>query len=428
MAVDPISFVTPQAVKDAGVLEREEIKLRTGGFAESAGSTFDAALKGAEQGIAIASEFDKTEQAAQMSAVIDAGTPAMVQFVKEAAAAGIDLRQFRQVDAYTATRESQEQWWEAVTKIYKGEISSRETKASFGKQAKAIRAGEEREAAALATESGLLAPKEFIKKAKDLSTLEQAREDVKKVETKQGKFRKFLADASPEKIAEWQASPAQLLIDAGIENADPPPVKDIASFLNLELDRLSREKAAAIKAKDKKEKEGKKSETVASAIELVLKLAENVPPKGRLIGFAKQIQAAVGFEAQVSILQSFGGALAGQFAKGIGGESGRLTDQDRIFAMKMIPKVTDSEEERVLKVTILTDMLSKLRDESPEGKQAALSALYSNLTRVGEKSMTIKDLKGDSSDGSITRLLLSKGVPVSPSNIDSVRSRMSGGK
>ena len=104
-------------------------------------------------------------------------------------------------------------------------------------------------------------------------------------------------------------------------------------------------------AKDVKKEQDKKD--INLGLETVITLAEGVEPSGRIMGFIKQAGKWAGFDPNLRTLDNTAGLLAGQVAKKIGGESGRLTDQDRVYALRVMPKSIDTPEERKMKIQVL---------------------------------------------------------------------------
>ncbi len=156
---------------------------------------------------------------------------------------------------------------------------------------------------------------------------------------------------------------------------DPAFVKAFEQKLKLlELD--TKKEVANAKAAAKKAKSDLDDGALGSSLALIRSLADNVKPSGRIMGFAKQIAGWAGFMPNVSSLDAFSGLIAGQIAKRIGGESGRLTDQDRIFALRTLPKVNDTEEEREIKDKIFEVYESGLRGKAlSDAMDAALLEL-----------------------------------------------------
>jgi len=122
-----------------------------------------------------------------------------------------------------------------------------------------------------------------------------------------------------------------------------------------ELEKLR----AKLEVKEEFKKEGevrKRKETqedIAKGLDLVITLAGQVKAQGRVGGFLAKGASLAGFAAKTKALNDTAGLLAGQVAKKIGGESGRLTDQDRVFALNVMPKVTDTGDERKIKIAVL---------------------------------------------------------------------------
>lgn len=111
-----------------------------------------------------------------------------------------------------------------------------------------------------------------------------------------------------------------------------------------------------IKARNKKKQQARKKDLdqkdINAGIELMIALAEGVEPAGRIKGQATRFLAWAGLNPQAQTLTQVSGLLAGQVAKKIGGESGRLTDQDRIYALAVGLRATDTPEERNMKIAV----------------------------------------------------------------------------
>jgi len=124
--------------------------------------------------------------------------------------------------------------------------------------------------------------------------------------------------------------------------------RELAAAMAIEKNQLANMKK---EEKDKKRKD--QQQDINSGIEAVLALSEGVKPHGRVLGVIDKVGKWSGFNPNLSSLDNTAGLLAGQVAKKIGGESGRLTDQDRIYALRVMPKSTDTQKERKMKIAIL---------------------------------------------------------------------------
>ena len=186
------------------------------------------------------------------------------------------------------------------------------------------------------------------KEQEEMDTL-SATKDV--VEAKAPALEPFLEDAKFKNQKEYGRFKASY--DAFVSSGD---VKDFDAARKAIEDYEDRTtKASEIsqretsKRKAGAEKREKEQQDIIAGIDLMLALAEGVEPSGRIIGTAKNLLAKAGLDPQTATLNNVSGLLAGQIAKKIGGESGRLTDQDRIYALNVTMKGTDTDDERRIK-------------------------------------------------------------------------------
>lgn len=119
----------------------------------------------------------------------------------------------------------------------------------------------------------------------------------------------------------------------------------LSSAEKLQLAQARKDSQADKKDQDRQD--------INAGIEAVLTLGKGVKPGGRVGGFVAKLGKWTGFNPNLSSLDNTAGLLAGQVAKKIGGESGRLTDQDRLYALRVMPKSTDTKKEREIKVAVL---------------------------------------------------------------------------
>ena len=181
-------------------------------------------------------------------------------------------------------------------------------------------------------------------------------------------------------------------------------------------------------------KEEIKFKELRDSIDLVIGLAQGVEPTGRFVGGAiRFLGKPLGLAPKTANLSAFSGLLAGQFAKRIGGESGRLTDQDRIFALAAMPKGTDTKEERRIKIEIL----QVLRDKDLSGL-ALRKTIYEIVTKLDkakiseetrsliiEARITLDELsKLPGTDEEIGGYLLANDIPVNDSTIAAVKKKL----
>jgi len=193
-----------------------------------------------------------------------------------------------------------------------------------------------------------------------------------------------------------------------------PQAKVAIKVLEDRKDDLIAKNKIKDKAKGKLSANEKESK-VASTIDLVIALADQVEPSGILKGTFKNLMAFLKIDAPTATLNQFSGLLAGQMAKGVGGESGRLTDQDRAFALAAMPTATDSDEIRSNKKAILRAIVANIRDAEGGDKAAQKRirrAVYINAKKFGKQMLT-KDLlemwKEEPTDELIERFLWSNG-------------------
>lgn len=211
-----------------------------------------------------------------------------------------------------------------------------------------------------------------------------------------------------------------------------PEVKVAIKVLEDRKDDLIKKKAASDKAAGKKGVTDKEK-NVANTIDLVVALAEGVPPSGILKGSFKNLLGWLKIDAPTATLNQFSGLLAGQMAKGVGGESGRLTDQDRAFALAAMPTATDSEEIRANKVAILNAIVENIRDANSgdvEAQRRLRKAVFSNAAKFGktmDKETLKKSWKNNPSDGLLEAYLWSNGRDATPEAVAKLRSILEGG-
>jgi len=201
------------------------------------------------------------------------------------------------------------------------------------------------------------------------------------------------------------------------------------------VDILETRKKGILKERGIKDKKGitGKEQAVANTIELVLALAEGVEPAGFVGGTLKNMLAFFNIDAPTATLNQFSGLLAGQMAKGVGGESGRLTDQDRAFALAAMPNARDSKAIRESKKAILRAIVENIRDA--EGGDVAAQkrlrkAVFTSAAKFGGKVMTQEQLrkswKENPSDGLLEAFLWSNGKEATPENVESLKSLLEG--
>ena len=128
----------------------------------------------------------------------------------------------------------------------------------------------------------------------------------------------------------------------------------LASSERLAGQRVQQQQAKQAQVVQQKEtKRSREQRSMGNGIEAILTMAEGVKPGGRAKGAVSNVFAAVGWNPKLASLNNTAGLLAGQVAKKIGGESGRLTDQDRVYALNVMPKSIDTKAERRIKVAVL---------------------------------------------------------------------------
>jgi len=265
----------------------------------------------------------------------------------------------------------------------------------------------------------------------------------------------------------FETADPSILGDVEIEGGDPNNPFSTVEGLNDEILRLSSDvdlstepfvkqrisllqkmKADLVKETTKKEKEkaksakgDKKSAAAARSIRALIGFAKQAGTDGFVTGTFKKFIASVTkgeFFPDVKTLADFTGGLAGQIAKGIGGESGRLTDQDRVFAMRMIPTNNEGEEVFFRKLQFLDAMAQTLerKDLSDEQKGRLLTdTIYKTAAdfnkRKGKKSLFPQsqfesEYKANPSDNLIRTFLIANSKKPSPDNVSIVRESMRG--
>jgi len=201
--------------------------------------------------------------------------------------------------------------------------------------------------------------------------------------------------------------------------------------VKIAVAELQKKRALLSKGGKKKGATGKE-ENAANTIDLVVALADNVEPAGFAKGTFKNILAFFNIDAPTATLNQFSGLLAGQIAKGVGGESGRLTDQDRAFALAAMPNARDSEQVRANKIAILQVIVDKLRgaNEGDVASQDALrKAVFVTAGQNGqpmEEEQLRKGYKRNPTDGIIKAFLWSNGREATPENIATIKQRLGG--
>jgi hypothetical protein len=194
---------------------------------------------------------------------------------------------------------------------------------------------------------------------------------------------------------------------------------------------LQKKRALLSKGKGKG-KVGKQEQNTAGMIDLVVALADNVTPSGALVGNIKNFLAPFNVDTANVTLKQFSGLLAGQLAKGVGGESGRLTDQDRAFAMAAMPNANDNEETRANKIAILTLMSNKLKgalEGDVESQEALSKALFTTAGRNGSpmtEDQLVKSFKRNPRDEAIKAFLWSNGKDATPENVAKIKAKLQG--
>jgi hypothetical protein len=172
----------------------------------------------------------------------------------------------------------------------------------------------------------------------------------------------------------------------------------------------------------------------ATTIRTLLKFAKAAGAGGRFFGAWRGFKAWAGLDATADLLSSFSKGLAGNIAKGIGGESGRLTDQDRVFALQMIPKVNDRKDVFQVKLRYFEAVAQMLESEEEDFtvKRAALDRAMDEglkiLTRgagapAARPALDLSTLGKTPTDEQITKWLQDNNLKVSPENIAEARTR-----
>ncbi|MEK6881822.1 MAG: hypothetical protein AABY22_19545, partial [Nanoarchaeota archaeon] len=78
----------------------------------------------------------------------------------------------------------------------------------------------------------------------------------------------------------------------------------------------------------------------------------------RIRGFFTSNEARVGLNDKVTAYESFRKAIIGPIARSISSEVGVLTDQDIKRAEEILPKISDTEGERKMKIELLQEMIN----------------------------------------------------------------------
>lgn len=261
---------------------------------------------------------------------------------------------------------------------------------------------------------GVIEPKEFEERVSGIKETEQKEETVTDI---QG-----FVDGIPESEL-LDIEPAVFAARAAVKNprmADEESIKTITKMIEERRDRIASKERAEIMAKAKKEEREDKKKTaqqdLRDGLDVVIALAENVTPSGRIIGLMKNIAAAAGLDKNTKSLNDFSGIMSGQVAKRIGGESGRLTDQDRIFALRVLPKAGDTKAERAIKINIL----KLLRDKELHGAELR-NAIYSGVAKIRKvdhkevvPAIKLEMLPKDPNEKEIDVYLISNGLKPTP--------------
>jgi len=248
--------------------------------------------------------------------------------------------------------------------------------------------------------------------------------------TKNEEIFETLISAIPEdQLIEMEpAALAQQMIEANPALTKLDAFDDLTKFLNARQNRLSREREARLTREDKKKSVGKKDANVAGTIQLLLDLGDAAGSSGRVGGIIRKIKAAAGFDEKARLLGQYKGALAGNIAKGVGGESGRLTDQDRIFALGALPDITDTDGERAVKVRILEAIKTNLLEGdkgTPESRKRLTDAVYGGIGKlrsIGTQDLPeITQIPSNPTDRELQLILMSQDVLPTPENITALR-------
>ena len=172
-----------------------------------------------------------------------------------------------------------------------------------------------------------------------------------------------------------------------------PEAKVAIDVLTKRKDALIKERDAIAKDKGKGEKKSADVK-VGEMIKLVKAMAMKAGASGIIVGGARKLLGWFNIDAEAATLDQFSGLLASQVAKGVGGESGRLTDQDRTYALASLPKVTDTPEVRATKFAILDAIVENINAAGEGDYDAARrlrKAVFINATKFG-KQMTKEEL------------------------------------
>jgi hypothetical protein len=248
--------------------------------------------------------------------------------------------------------------------------------------------------------------------------------------TKNEEIFETLISAIPEdQLIEMEpAALAQQMIEANPALTKLDAFDDLTKFLNARQNRLSREREARLTREDKKKSVGKKDANVAGTIQLLLDLGDAAGSSGRVGGIIRKIKGAAGFDEKARLLGQYKGALAGNIAKGVGGESGRLTDQDRIFALGALPDITDTDGERAVKVRILEAIKTNLLEGdkgTPESRKRLTDAVYGGIGKlrsIGTQDLPeITQIPSNPTDRELQLILMSQDVLPTPENITALR-------
>jgi len=216
-------------------------------------------------------------------------------------------------------------------------------------------------------------------------------------------------------------------IAANAEYAASTEGKEVLNQLNKQLDRIIKSekegKGAAKKAKQ--------AESIGQTLDILLSLAGGVEPSGFLKGTFKNLLAYFRIDAETAQFNDFKGLLATQISKAIGGESGRLTNQDREMAMKALPGATDSEQIRQTKIKIFSKLAENLRDDTLTAEEKAdalrdvLREVIANQTDKDDKIVyQLKDLPSDATDDMIKNFLVANSEEPSAGNVAAVRAKI----
>jgi hypothetical protein len=165
-----------------------------------------------------------------------------------------------------------------------------------------------------------------------------------------------------------------------------------------QLQAMVQQEKAKLSAQEKKDKKKTEQQDINAGIEAVLTLSSGVKPRGRILGFVEKVGKWTGFNPNLSSLDNTAGLLAGQVAKKIGGESGRLTDQDRVYALRVMPKSTDTKKEREIKEAVLRTFMDP--EVSGTTIKANLYKAMGNLIEINKEKYEYKadEFSGQSDD------------------------------